>query len=91
MNGFVVDFEVGASEEVFSAWSASDVGEDVFHGAGYDAWLIFIPALRKKKTVKSKSIESKHKRRLTRVNVFPLAVCPYANTTALYPSIAALT
>jgi len=28
---------------------------------------------------------------LTSVNVFPLAVCPYAKMTALYPSIAAHT
>lgn len=50
--------------------------------------------------IKLKEIEKKRKKKssnrdseftLTNVNVFPLAVCPYANTTLLYPSMAAHT
>ena len=43
-DGFVVDFDVGAPEEVF-AGCVFDVGEDVLHSSGDDTGLFVVPRL----------------------------------------------
>jgi hypothetical protein len=42
---FVVDFEVGAAQEVFPRGCATDVGEDVFHRAGDYTGLVLVAGL----------------------------------------------
>ena len=46
MDTFVVDFEVGTTQEVFTCGCAADVGEDVFHRAGDNTRLVLVSGLR---------------------------------------------
>jgi hypothetical protein len=43
---FVVDFEVGAAEEVLARGCATDVGENVFHRARNYTGLILVSGLQ---------------------------------------------
>jgi len=45
VNTFVVDFEVGAAQEVFACGCSTDVSEDVFHRAGDYTGLVLISGL----------------------------------------------
>ena len=45
VDGFVVDFEVGTSEEIFASGCSANVGEYIFHSAWYDTWLFWITTL----------------------------------------------
>lgn len=51
MDSFVIDFKVGATQEVLSGRGATNKGEDVFHGAGNDTRFIFITTLEQLLTV----------------------------------------
>jgi hypothetical protein len=47
-DGFIVDFDVGTSEEVF-AGCVFNVGEDVLHGSGDDTGLFVVSRLETEK------------------------------------------
>ena len=80
-DSFVVDFDIRTTKEVFAS-GVFDVGEDILHGSGDNARLVVVTRLEEGKWLAS-IYEKGARTRLTKVKVFPDAVCPYANTTEL--------
>ena len=76
-DGFVVDFNVRTPEKVF-AGRVLDIGEDVLHGSRDDTRLLVISRLErgKKSARRSKPPSEEREDELTKVKVFPEAVCP---------------
>ena len=53
-----------------------DIGEDVFHGSGDDTRLVVVSRLERENRLTPLHLHEKVKIALTRVKVFPDAVCP---------------